>query len=270
MLKKPKKGGVIKRLQAEAAAEQFESFLAFFLLTQLAWGILTTAQIQEIAHHSLKDMRQAGVNDEQFPELHRLAKAGTWGKNPNNLHRDMSKHVDERGSLKPFSTCLPFKGFSDQPTHMTLPHQQFAHLYSQSPDVFKSHFVPAPAELPKFWESVQDSEAAKAIPDLDDRDFRNHAVPLGLHGDDVPITGLGKVWSKQCLTFEFYSLMLAATGAPTTDLMMWIWGVFHTVVAEGVGGTIDCFMEILKWSFEALYTGKWPTHDWRGVQTLAC
>ena len=70
------------------------------------------------------------------------------------------------------------------------------------------------------------------------------------------------------LTFGFYSLMVAKTGAATTDLMLWIWACIHTVILEGQDGTIDAFMSILSWSFLALYHGKWPTHDWRGVQTL--
>ena len=175
------------------------------------------------------------------------------------------KHV---ASLKPFQVNLPFKDFPDQPTTMTLPHQQFAHLYETNPESFKLHMLPDKHELSSFWTSVIDTPAAQSLPEIHNRKWRQFAIPLGLHGDEVPITGLGKVWAKLALTFGFYSLMVAKTGAATVDLMFWIWACFEGVVLHGKDGTIEVFMTILKWSFACLYEGQWPTHDWRGVKSL--
>lgn len=94
-------------------------------------------------------------------------------------------------------------------------------------------------------------------------------VPFGVHGDEVPITGVGKVWSKSALTFQIFSLMAAASCLATKELMLWVWSVFEKLCVAGIGGTIDTFMHIFKWSWEALASGKWPEEDWRGVRLLS-
>ena len=268
-LKRVRTGGTQQKLQTLSESTSYQSGFAFWLLTQLAWGFFTIIQCQMIAHLAMQDMRKAGVQDGQFPELHNLAKAGTYGKHRNNVHRDIMAACRTKAELKPFDVNLPFKGFPDQPTKISLPHLQFAHLYETSPEAFEKHMLPDKHELTTFWKSVVDTEAVKGLPDIGNRRWRESAIPLGIHGDEVPITGLGKVWSKCALTFGFFSLMVARVGAATTDLMFWIWACFESVILTAQNedmGTIDCFMQILKWSFQCLYTGKHPTHDWRGVK----
>ena len=97
--------------------------------------------------------------------------------------------------------------------------------------------------------------------------WQRKAVPIGIHGDEVPAVGIGKVWREMFLTFQWYSLMAASTAHSTTDLMMWIWGVWERFCIPGELGTIDSSMVILVRSLHALFLGKWPSHDWRGVQT---
>lgn len=40
--------------------------------------------------------------------------------------------------------------------------------------------------------------------------------------------------------------------------------VYETLLKTGDGGTLDVAFSIISWSFNALLTGKWPTHDWKG------
>ena len=42
--------------------------------------------------------------------------------------------------------------------------------------------------------------------------------------------------------------------------------VFETLLKTGEGGTLDVAFSIISWSFNALLSGKWPTHDWKGVR----
>ena len=63
------------------------------------------------------------------------------------------------------------------------------------------------------------------------------------------------------LTFERCSVVGKGV---TTEAVFWIWGVFGKAIVEGVEGTIEKSMRVLKWSFHWLLLGEWPTHDWQG------
>ena len=62
--------------------------------------------------------------------------------------------------------------------------------------------------------------------------------------------------------------MGSGADATTKDRMMWVWGVFSKMMLIGAGGTLEVFFKVLEWSFDALFHGTWPTHDWRCIQTF--
>ena len=45
------------------------------------------------------------------------------------------------------------------------------------------------------------------------------AIPLMFYGDEVPVIGVGKVWSRRVLMFEWFSILAQAAGAATEDVM---------------------------------------------------
>jgi hypothetical protein len=47
--------------------------------------------------------------------------------------------------------------------------------------------------------------------------------------------------------------------------MQYMWGTFEQFVNAF---TMETFWRVVKWSFTALATGKWPSHDWAGVKQL--
>ena len=93
----------------------------------------------------------------------------------------------------------------------------------------------------------------KDKPDLDSK-----CIPIGFHGDEVPITGKGKCWCKSMLTFEWCSLL--GTGV-TCDRMFWVWGAFDKMLEET---TLVHFWKVLSWSLFWMQQGKWPNADWQG------
>ena len=61
--------------------------------------------------------------------------------------------------------------------------------------------------------------------------------------------------------------MASAGGAGYQDANLYIWGIFEKYVLPAAGpvlGTMEVFWKIMKWSFEALASGKYPLMDWRG------
>lgn len=263
---KKRKGGVRQRSQSDVQCVTYKSQLAEHLLKQMAWGYMSTVQVQTIANLALGDIMEAGLKGEQYPGLHGIAKAGTFGKRENNIHRDLMIISKTRCTLEPFEFNLMFEGVEDQVTTLMLPHALFSHLYHSYPASFKNRMLPDKAKLGNFWETAQYSAAAKLIPEVRQKCFQEWAIPLGIHGDEVPCVGVGKIWCKMALTFQWYSLMSAAAATPTLDLMMWIWACFEKILKLGVGGTIDAFFDIIKWSFSAMYEGRWPHFDHRGVR----
>lgn len=53
---------------------------------------------------------------------------------------------------------------------------------------------------------------------------------------------------------------------PTCESLLLIWACNPQMFIDGVGGTLDCFWKVVQWSFTILFSGKWPSHDHRGVR----
>jgi len=83
-------------------------------------------------------------------------------------------------------------------------------------------------------------------------------IPIFIHGDGVPVKGVGKSWGESCDIYNWGSLL--ASGG-TVEITFLIWAVWcHSVVT----GTKDLFWKILNWSLTALFFGRHPTHDYLG------
>jgi hypothetical protein len=72
------------------------------------------------------------------------------------------------------------------------------------------------------------------------------------------VTGIGKSWGKQVDTFSVASLLTAGPTALTNFIICMI----H-VVLQG-SQTLETFYKRLRWSFQALWDGKFPWFDWNG------
>ncbi|CAE7788811.1 unnamed protein product [Symbiodinium necroappetens] len=93
--------------------------------------------------------------------------------------------------------------------------------------------------------------------------FYKRCVPLALHGDGVPLTGVGKSWQNTITDFSFYSLL---GEGKTPDLLMFVYCLFDKLRKMGRDSTATAhrFFEILRWSFRIIWSGTWPSHDYNG------
>jgi hypothetical protein len=67
-------------------------------------------------------------------------------------------------------------------------------------------------------------------------DWRRRAVPIKLYGDGVPVTGVGKSWSKTMATYTFSSLV--ATGK-THEIVFLVWACMTLLANDSVTPAFD-------------------------------
>lgn len=236
-------------------AEASEEHLATLLVRKWAWGDLSTPAIQEIAAAAVAD----GASSKQIVIL---AGLGSSGRFPNHMYSELMTKLKPcviRNSLAEFSLCLrrPPKAIIQVSQPMLLPHVLFATLYHNHRERFVEALCGGSVErIPAFWSAMQGSNLYERNPVKTFAGHKERCIPLSIHGDGVPITGVGKSWSKSVEVFSWSSLLSHGATIKTSFL---IWGFFwHLVIKQDGLNAYQKFSKILCWSFEALLSGKWP------------
>jgi len=100
------------------------------------------------------------------------------------------------------------------------PHLMFRSLYHQAPTSFKKRICPSLDHLETFWQSqVRHPNFLRLAHLLRHRPgWQRRAVPIKMHGDGCPITGVGKSWSK---SEDFYSWSSIVVIHCNTSYKMW-------------------------------------------------
>lgn len=117
------------------------SLLAAFLVEQFAWGHFSPQLIQKIAALACSDFDRAREQEESsLDDLRNLAQLGSRGAFPNNIHRDLMARMSAQVHLpEPFAINMPFKApLGDRMQSVLLPHEMFASLYHDYPEVWKN------------------------------------------------------------------------------------------------------------------------------------
>lgn len=258
-----RRGGIRQRLDAAAVDREHESVLARYLHEEFAWGRMSPQQIQTIAECAMNDVTKAKEQGAVFNDLKFLSKIGNEGRNQNNMYRDLMRRINGMPGLPPATTVhIPSKR-GDTDASLALPHEIFAHLYRHHPEKFEKQFFPrGRADVIAFWDQCKNAPNLKdsaAVENL----VPARAIPIGVHGDEVPMSGRGKVWCKMAVVFSWFSLLCPML--PTKDSLLMIWACNPQQFTEGIGGTLDSFWTVLAWSFGILRSGRWPYRDHRGV-----
>ena len=240
-----------------------ESSLYNWLLTNLAWGEISGPQCVSIAAAAVADLDVVAPG--QFRQLRALA---VGSGNASNSWRTSQRQLIAASDLPmPYKVRVPYTT-GDHLTSILLPHEFFSAVYKDS-ELWRTTFLPDKGALEKLWGGLVGHPMLHQHPVLRREGYQSLCVPLGMHGDEVPVTGVGKVWARQVLSISFFSLVAAAVQGCTLDIMLYVWGVmekFCKTDKPRVPGTMTVFWTIMAWSFNAIWTGKWPDSDWRGVR----
>ena len=110
----------------------------------------------------------------------------------------------------------------------------------------EKYIVPDIATLSMFWTATQHHPQLAGHPLLQRDEYDKLAVPLGIHGDGVPVIGIGKGWTRM-MTIFFGSSLLAK--GPSKEIRYYIWSMFDRLCckADGRGtmSTMDMFFTVL-------------------------
>ena len=259
---KRRRQGQRQRLESVAAGEGSvgHSALATYLEEQWAWGYMSAQTIQRIAFLATQDMKQMGIENTPAD----LQKIGSFGNQAQNCNRDLLAVLSTKSLLPKVSQIhMRMKGGVKLQSVM-LPHVVFHHLHSNYREYFFQFFMPGGEErLRRFWSNFEGHPSMAAGVLQEKPGYPAKMIPIMLHGDGVPTTGVGKVWAKIQLCFSWASILKAGSAKACSFL---IWSAFEAMM-DGQR-TLDDYFEILSWSFEAMACGKWPQRNWKGEMLL--
>ena len=234
-------------------------------MSYLAEGLLSAMMVSSLAQAAMEDVTRAAEGS-HFPDLQKTASC----KHGKNLSGAVTNLLKKASPLpQPMQVNMPYKsGFFD--TSLMLPHELFAYMFSL-PEVWARCVCSSLGELRNFWDIFGRHPCMVNHPAKANSNWKSTTVPLQLHGDEVPILGVGKIWCASALQFNWSSIIAVCHGGSIADTMMYVWGIFEKFVCASTAasmGTMDVFFSILAWSFTILSEGVWPTHDWRGIRSL--
>ena len=252
------------------------------LLKDFAWGAMSAQKVQDICMSSVKDLEALNKivsGREKWPantiqnDQQAVATIGVSGQYSNKCYSDLMRVVEPNITLpKPHRVRMKFaRPLGEQMQEILLPHEMFAAFYARKA-TWSKVILPSSELALKFWQSQKAHPQWKGHPmeKMTTQQLKK-VIPLSLHGDEVPVTGIGKQWSRKMANFSWHSLL--STTASVRDSQFFIWALFDKagVTEEQEGGyrTLWFFFEILAWSFEFLFKGIYPTHDVKGREQLS-
>ena len=228
------------------------------------WGTISPQTMQKIMEMALMDFKCHADGALDLSEVEKLANLGSKGVHPNNVWRDFKNCLPEPNLPKPHVFLVPMAhpllGLFTKPMSMLLPHELFAHIYTHFPNIWRDYIYHSAERCKLFWCSVKHSPHFLNHPVRFRENYTEKCIPLKLHGDGTPVTGIGKGWSKMMDLFSLSSLL--AFG-PTILRNYLIFAVHQALQTTAEGShTLKVFFRKLAWSLYWAYLGKWPTEDW--------
>ena len=196
----------------------------------------------------------------------RLGALGSFGRQSQNIWRDLKGCLPtcRLPDLHAFRTPFEHRtlGRFMKSASILLPHELLGKIYEEFPRIWTRYICPGPECVQQFWAAVSHTDQYRAHPVRDRETHQTMCIPVKLHGDGTPVTGLGKSWGRQVDCFSIASML--AYG-PTVLTNFIIFMVHCHIESDRQGhNTLEVMYRKLKWSFEALWTGFYPTTDWLG------
>jgi len=269
----------VAAVASAVASHTVESQTAAYLLEQAAWRRVSPQLCQQVCALVRRDVavlvkrlvpdhdEPESVVDQVFGTLRKCAYAGNQGRYANNVNRSITSILGE--SAVPWATSvavpLTVSGSVVKPVlqQMHFPHTVFSSIYHNDYRNWLKYVCPSGDRLQAFWDSVEHHPNMPLLKhELQGvQGWRRRLVPLKLHGDDVPIVGTGKAWSKAMSGHSITSLVGEGS---TLECCYLIWGVMADLLNSSTIAARDSRQVYGKWLVWALmqcWTGKVANTD---------
>ena len=229
------------------------------------WGHISPQVLQRVMDLFMVDLALHKADKLDLSSVEVLAGLGSHGEHPNNIWRDLKNRLPAPKLPSLHSFTIPYKhtvlGFLYLPTTIILPHELFAAMYHNMSHMWAECICPSKEVCRKFWNCVRGtpqfaSHPVRLLGDL------SKCIPLRLHADGTPASGIGKSWGKLVDVFSLSSMLVFGSSLVHNFL---IWMVHQTLLCAVRGHhTMETFWKKFTWSMDALAEGRWPTVDWMG------
>jgi len=250
-----------------------KSRLAKFLVKEWAWGYISPQKLQKMADLELADIKQVtegctleNASPEFFPKLNdleKLAGIGTHGSNSNHCNRDLAELLKldkvkmNKTKVKVKKVGTPFVCVKN--ISLLWPHMLFYTIYTFFQDAWNARIMPSEDALEAFWNSQHQHPNLPGHPMTRVPGWKRKAVPIAIHGDQVPVTGCGKTWAKSMLIISWCSMLGRGSTVEMNFLILSIMAALLTKF--GTNRTMDQLWRGIVWSLTWLQKGVHPSHD---------
>ena len=244
---------------AAGPAVHNKSALAEFLIDKWSWGFMSAVLVQQICAAAVAD----GAT---HPDVKTLSELGSKGKHQQNIHVELIRKLAPLSVVKclfQFGVYMKRSGnFIVSTEHfLLLPHELFACIYRDHKEAFLRRIAGGGVDTVKrFWRQMARHPCYAEHPVRGRPDHHERCIPLGLHGDSVPVTGKGKSWAKSLTCWSWNSLL----GSGTTIQAHFVIYMYYLrfVVRQANMDLVASFWKRLRWSLYWLAVGRWPARDW--------
>ena len=211
--KKRKVGGLQQRLARADEAATEESAVHAVLMLLIAKGIMSGVLAHEIAQAAQRDV-QGAREGKKIPDLEKLASI----EQGRNLLRSVHDRLRRQSTLpEPVKVAMPYTD-GLQEAHILLPHEWFAAM-SEDDFNWERTICPNADRLPDFWQAWESHPGMMHHPMKRFENWQSKFIPISLHGDEVPVMGVGKIWSRSVLSITWMSMLANGLGAKMTDIV---------------------------------------------------
>lgn len=204
-------------------------------------------------------------------DLEVLSNMGTTGSNVRHIWRDLQQtlpHTMISSSMQTFRLPITSKDtFQLRMVDFELiyPHRLFVALFNEHKEVFVQRlFGGTPDNIARFWRS-QAANPLYTNHDMHSHEFNHmlYAVPLAIHGDEVPTLATGEAWTKLVDCVSWHSCVARGQGA-VRDINFVACFMFTFAAWLARFGAWSKIWREFAWSFKALHEGRWPYADASG------
>ena len=187
-----------------------ESSLAKLLIYQWSWGFISLVFLQKVAMAAVSDFtsQQATVP----PELKVLAELGTSGTYPGNMYAEIKRHLPPSLLGMPVFVSMPLRVSKNLweviSQAIIMPHILFAKIYHNYQEVWDTKICSGGRDaIENFWAAMLDHPIIDIVREREGG-YLTNLIPLAMHSDDVPVTGVGKTWQKLISVFSWIFVYL--------------------------------------------------------------